>query len=361
MPIVPLHGHDALRARLAEARDRGALPQSLLLHGESGVGKQRLALWLAQSILCEGDTRPCASCRQCRYSLELSHPDLIWAFPRPKLKDSDPSLDDIKFDLGQAAQDRAKAGGLYPPPPGSDGIFVATTRLLVQMASVTPAMARRKVIVVGEADRMAPPLENAEAPAANAFLKLLEEPPADTNIILTSSAPGALLPTIRSRVVAIRVAPLGEDAMRAWLEEPLVKEALDKAHLPGRIDERLRLAGGAPGRLLASQESSAAADAARRLLEVALSGDRARLLRVSLAQGSSGARGAFTDILDALTVELHERSRTAVESADERTARNAARAVSVVEESKVLAAGNVSPQLITASLLRDLSRVLAPP
>lgn len=359
MPIVPLHGHDALRARLADARARGALPQSLLLHGEGGIGKQRLALWLAQSILCEGDAPPCGACRQCRYTNELTHPDLIWAFPRPKLKDSDPSLDEVKLDLNQATQDRAKAGGLYSPPPGSEGIFVATTRLLVQMASVTPAMARRKVIVVGEADRMSPPLENAEAPAANAFLKLLEEPPADTNIILTSSAPGALLPTIRSRVVALRVAPLGEEAMRGWLQEPLVKEALDKAHLPGSLDERIRLAGGAPGRLLAAQESGAAAEIARKLLEVALSGDRGRLLRVALAQGSSGARGAFTDVLEALTVELHNRSRSAVTQSDERTARNAARAVSLVEESKVMAGGNVSPQLITASLLSELSRVLS--
>lgn len=358
MPIVPLHGHDALRARLADAYARGALPQSLLLHGESGIGKQRLALWLAQSILCERDDAPCGSCQQCRYSADLSHPDLIWVFPRPKLKDSDPSLDDVKLDLNQSTQDRVKAGGLYAPPPGSDGIFVATTRLLVQLASITPAMARRKVIVVGEADRMSPPLENAEAPAANAFLKLLEEPPADTNLILTSSAPGALLPTIRSRVVAVRVAPLGEDAMREWLQEPAVKDALDKAHLPASIDERIRLAGGAPGRLLAAQETSAASDAARRLLEVALSGDRARLLRISLGQGSSGARGTFTDILEALTVELHQRSRSAVAQSDERTARNAARAVTLVEESKQMAGGNVSPQLITASLLTELSRVL---
>lgn len=359
MPIVPLHGHDTLRDRLADARTRGALPQSLLLHGEGGIGKQRLALWLAQSILCEGDAPPCGNCRQCRYSTELTHPDLVWAFPRPKLKDSDPSLDDVRVDLNQATQERVKSGGLYAPPPGSEGIYIATTRLLVQLAAVTPAMAKRKVFVVGEADRMSPPLENAEAPAANAFLKLLEEPPADTNIILTSSAPGALLPTIRSRVVAVRVAPLGEDAMRGWLQEPTVKEALDKAQLPGSIDERIRLAGGAPGRLLGAQESSAAADVARKLINVALSGDRGRLLRVSLAQGSSGARGTFTDILDALTVELHQRSRNAVEQSDERAARNAARAVTLVEESKLMAAGNVNPQLITASLLTDLSQVLS--
>lgn len=358
MPIVPIHGHETLRARLSDALSRGLLPQSLLLHGEGGIGKQRLALWLAQAILCEGPVQPCGACRHCRYTAELTHPDLIWVFPRPKLKDADPSLDEIKQDLNESVQERAAAHGLYAPPPGSDGIYVATSRLLVQMASITPAMARHKVIIVGEADRMSPPQENAEAPAANAFLKLLEEPPADTNIILTSSAAGALLPTIRSRVVAVRVAPLGESAMREWLAEPLVKEALDKAKLPASLDERVRVAGGAPGRLLATQETSAASEAARKLLEVALSGDRARALRVSLAQGSAGARGAFTDTLEALSVALHDRTRMAVQKSDERAARNAARAMTLVEESKLMAGGNVNPQLVTANLLGELTRIL---
>lgn len=358
MPIVPIHGHDALRARLSEARARGVLPQSLLLHGVGGIGKQRLAIWLAQSILCERETAPCGNCQQCRYTAELTHPDLVWVFPRPKLKDSDPSLEDLKFDLEQAKKERAEASGLYAPPPGSEAIFVATTRLLVQIGSVTPAMARRKVFIVGEADRMSPPQENAEAPAANAFLKLLEEPPADTNIILTSSAPGALLPTIRSRVVAVRVAPIGEPAMRSWLADPHVQETLKKLDLPSGVDERIRLAGGAPGRLLAAQESGAAADAARRLLDAALAGDRGKALRLAMAQGSAGARGSFSDTLEALTVALHQRTRTALDRSDERNARNAARAVALVEESKLMAGGNVSPQLVTASLLSDLTRIL---
>lgn len=359
MPIVPLHGHAALRDRITNALSRGILPQSLLLHGEGGVGKQRLALWVAQALLCDGPMPPCGHCRHCGYATELTHPDLHWVFPRPKLKDSDPALDDIRADLMEAVRERAAQGGLYAPPPSAEGIYVATTRLLVQLASITPAMARRKVFVVGDADRMSPPQENAEAPAANAFLKLLEEPPADTFIILTSSAPGALLPTIRSRVVAVRVAPLAPAEVRDWLGEPSVEGALAKGDLPKGVEERVRLAAGAPGRLLAAQETTVAANAAQRMLEVALAGDRAKSLRLSMAQGMSGARGTFSDILDALTAALHQRARLAVERHDDRAARNAARAVATVEESKLLAGGNVNPQLVTASLLADLSRILS--
>ena len=46
MPILSLHGHEALRARLADLADAGTLPATILLHGPAGIGKQRVALWL---------------------------------------------------------------------------------------------------------------------------------------------------------------------------------------------------------------------------------------------------------------------------------------------------------------------------
>jgi DNA polymerase-3 subunit delta' len=76
---------------------------------------------------------------------------------------------------------------------------------------------------------------------------------------------------------------------------------------------------------------------------------------VSLSQGASGARGKFSDTLEALTVLLHDRSRTAAKKGDERTAVGAARAIEAVERAKELADGNVNPQLVTASLLRELA------
>jgi DNA polymerase-3 subunit delta' len=229
--------------------------------------------------------------------------------------------------------------------------------MLVHESALTPAMGRKKVYIVGDADRMV--LQDGADHAANAFLKLLEEPPADTVLILTSSSPAALLPTIRSRVVAMRVPPVPDSAVRSWLSEPLVTSALASIDLPRGVDDRIRLAAGSPGRLLSSTSTSAADAAARTILEVALSGDRARAIRVAMSQKVSGARGTFSDVLDALTSALHEKARGAVLVSDERLARNAARAVDLVEESKLLAAGNVNPQLITAELIRDLTRALS--
>jgi len=64
VPLIPLYGHEALRTRLADQARAGTLPASLLLQGPAGIGKQRLALWLGQVLLCEADERPCGLCQQ---------------------------------------------------------------------------------------------------------------------------------------------------------------------------------------------------------------------------------------------------------------------------------------------------------
>jgi DNA polymerase-3 subunit delta' len=321
------------------------------------VGKQRLALWLGQALLCErGPGEPCGACQTCRFTGELTHPDLHWFFPRPRLKDSDPAPADVRLDLAESIAERVKHGGVYPPPAGSDGLFVAAVRALVQQAAMSPALARRKVFVVGDAERMVPQ-EGAEA-AANAFLKLLEEPPADTTLILTSSEPGALLPTIRSRVVCVRVPRLPEAEIRAFLADPLVDAALAKEPLPKSVDERVGLAGGAPGALVGGGELGAAVAEARRLVEAAMDGTRTDRLRLAFGQGAAKARGAFSDMLDALTAELHAVARNAALRGDERRAMGAARAMDAVEMAKARAAGNVSPQLASYELLRAMTAVL---
>ena len=168
MPIVPLYGHTELRTRLLDAFHGGSLPASLLLHGHRGVGKQRLALWLGQALLCSGDQPPCGRCKHCRYVLELGHPDLHWFFPRPRIKDSDVDVDEVREDYAGAIATRAKSGGLYAPAEGTEGIFVYVVNAIVQRAALSPGMARRKVFVVGDAERMVPQ-EGSEF-AANALL-----------------------------------------------------------------------------------------------------------------------------------------------------------------------------------------------
>lgn len=352
-------GHTALRARLAAAAARGSLPASILLHGPRGIGKQRLALWLGQTLLCtltdgRDETDPlsaCGACISCRYAADLTHPDLRWVFPRPRSKDPDINAADVAREYADAIAERVRNGLLYAPADGTEAIYVATIRALAHDAALTPAMSARKVLVIGDAERMVAQ-EGADA-AANAFLKLLEEPPADTTIILTSSEPGALLPTVRSRVAAIRVSPLADDEVAAWLRHERVRAALDGAGAPTSDAERVRRARGAPGTLLGAA-TTLAADGATALVSAAQSARASARYRIALQQGAAKARGSFSDVLDALTDQMAARARTAVEQMDDRAARAACVAVAAVAEAQTRADGNVNPQLVAAGLMRTL-------
>lgn len=357
MPLLPIHGHAALRARLGDAVGRDALPASLLLHGRRGVGKQRLALWLGQCLLCAADgPRPCGACQHCRYALAGTHPDIHWFFPRPSLKAGDSTPAKVLDDFREAIGERTRTGAWAPAPPG-EGIYVATVHAMVQSASLAPALAQRKVYVLGDAERMV--LREGAEEAAGAFLKLLEEPPPRTTVILTTSEPGGLIPTIRSRVVAVRVPPLAPAESDAVLAEPAMQEAVKAMGGPSSREEQRRIAAGAPGALLGDADWADALQRARRMLDAAASGDRREQARTALAQGSSKSRGAFTTSLDALTTLVHERVRALAARDDAGGARRAAQAMGVVERAKERATGNVNPQLIASELLRDLGGLVS--
>lgn len=358
MAIIPLYGHGDITERVESALERNALPSSLLLHGPRGVGKQRLALWIAQRLLCDGtgDARPCGACQSCRFALELRHPDLHWFFPRPRLKDAD-DLDKVRLDNAEAIAERASQHGLYETPSGMEGIFFDVVRVVVQKAVVSPALAKRKIFIIGDAERMVTQEGNEEG--ANAFLKLLEEPPEDTTILLTSSEPGALLPTIRSRVVPLRVRKLDRADVRRFVENADVADVLRGIDgLPKAASELETLADGAPGRLVSGGSLLVARDAARRMLDAA-TGKPAARFEAAWGTASTKARGAFADTLEALTGLLHDRARADVARGQEAAARNASRAMELVEVAKERVENNIAPQLITVNLLRDLRELLA--
>lgn len=200
--------------------------------------------------------------------------------------------------------------------------------------------------------------EGADA-AANAFLKLLEEPPGDTTIILTSNTPGALLPTIRSRVVAVRVTRLPSEDVLMWVRDARVRAALDGAGVPPGDQPRVQRASGAPGTLLGAAQSTAAAAGARAVIDAAALQQPSSRYVVALRQGSAGARGAFADTLDALTTALHDRLRDAIGREDPRQARAVCRAIADVEDAKGRADGNANPQLVVAQLVRGMAHLFA--
>src|SRR5437870_12692298 len=130
MPIPPLYGHEGIRNRLAGALAAGRLPQALLFEGPPGVGKQRLALWLAQATLCDagpGNGEGCGACRACKPVLNLSHPDVHWRVPvEPPNKAAAPDpLGDHHAEALAEHIAAPRAAPRYGPPPGLAGHAMA--------------------------------------------------------------------------------------------------------------------------------------------------------------------------------------------------------------------------------------------
>ncbi len=365
MPLLPLVGHDAIRARLLAAAQRDRLPAGLLFHGVAGTGKERLALWLAQWLLCDapGAADACGACDQCRYVDAGGHPDLQWYVPRKSLKKSPPLTEDVLDDMAEGIRERLGITGagaavgpaVWGPDSGDKSYFVSTTRAITERAALRPAMARRRVILVPDVELMVSQAGSDQA--ANAFLKLLEEPNPQTTILLTSSEPTALLPTIRSRCVMIRVPVLTAEASAALLAHPAFDAAVTEAGVPAGAARRLQLAAGRPGVLLAGGATADARHAATLFLDAAR-GPAVDRVAMAFRQGVSGARGAFSDRLDALSALLREETEAAVHDGRDDAARRLTQAIVRVERAKGEAWNNLTPSLITAVLLDDLAPLL---
>lgn len=145
------------------------------------------ALFLARSIVCSGTgTRPCGNCENCRKAADGIHPDVI------TIEKSD----------------------------GKRMITVDQIRDIRSDTYTLPNEASQKVYIVRDADTMNPS-------AQNAFLKILEEPPAYAHFILIAENQGELLPTVRSRCVIVPVAPVKGAAASAGADNDSAKAASD--------------------------------------------------------------------------------------------------------------------------------------
>lgn len=351
MKLRPIYGHEDLRNRLGGTLASGRFPQVTLFVGPRGVGKQRLALWVAQGLLCaEGPGTPCDTCDPCRRVAALTHPDLHWFVPIMRPKSSDPAkqLEEARELLGEVMAERRQEP-LWGSPERMASHALASVRLFRQVMAKTPFSGARKVAILGDADRLI--VQEASQEAANALLKVLEEPAADTTIILTTADPEALLPTIRSRAVPLRVGRVADESVRAFLQHE-VKPRPDRR----AMERRILLAEGCPGRALLERDGAAVDQVARDLL-AAVSRGPEDWSRLALGQAPWSARGEFTGMLDALLIELRDRTRRATEAGGG-DVRPLLKAIRLVDEKRTEAHGNANPQLALAVLAADLAQIL---
>jgi len=215
--VSGLVGHDVVIAAFRAGLASGRMHHAWLLAGPQGVGKASFAMAAARYLLADaagpkvaGDGLDVPEEHPIAHLIDVgSHPDL-----RVLERLSRPNSDE------QARN-----------------INIEQVRAIASLLGNTPFMSPWRAVIVDA-------LDDLERNAANAFLKMLEEPPPNTLFLLVSHAPGRLLPTIRSRCRILRFAPLAEAEMAKVIRATV--PAANDAELAALI----RVGEGAPGRAL---------------------------------------------------------------------------------------------------------------
>jgi DNA polymerase-3 subunit delta' len=207
MLLSDIFGQDHAVATLLRAVASGRLAHACLFDGPESVGKRSTAIALAHALCCtEARGKGCGRCDACRRIENGTHPDVL------------------SFS------------------PGTTQYLVEQAREIVALAATRPHEAPARVIILDSADCL-------NASSANCMLKTLEEPCPGNHLVLVTSAPDRLLPTIRSRTQRIRFLALHPTALREL--------AMRRGATEGQAETAAAVSGGQAGRLLQALESEA--------------------------------------------------------------------------------------------------------
>ena len=212
---APLPWQQSLWDDLIGRAQSGTLPHALLFSGATGYGKTVFAEALIHGLMCRSpleDGRACGHCQSCGLLAAGTHPDLLW---------------------------------IEPEEPGK-GIPVDRIRAVGDFLALKSRYGGRQIVLISPAEAM-------NRFSANSLLKTLEEPTDDALLILLSSQPSLLLPTIRSRCQRVEFPRPAAEASEPWLAAQL--GALEGKALAIDIKDLLMLSDGAPLGALALCES----------------------------------------------------------------------------------------------------------
>ncbi|MCS6947904.1 MAG: hypothetical protein NZM12_09835 [Steroidobacteraceae bacterium] len=194
---------EAPRHQLRTALQRSRAPQALLLQSPEGCGGAEFATWTAALALCRDAQRaPCGACRDCLWVAEQAHPDLLLVGPLEAKRD----------------------------------ISIEQVRETIEVLQMTSHRRGRRAAILSPADALS-------RSAANALLKLLEEPPGTALLILCAVDLARLPATVRSRCLRLRVRPPRVTAAAEWL-------ASQRGGAPAECLDVLQLYGNRPLELL---------------------------------------------------------------------------------------------------------------
>ncbi|HYJ84978.1 MAG TPA: DNA polymerase III subunit delta' [Pyrinomonadaceae bacterium] len=284
-----LAGNDRVKALLRRTLEAGRLPGAMLFTGEEGVGKKLFALEIARALNCRTPrgVEGCGGCPPCVRTGRFNYP--------------------------QSAESDDWKGIIWTDHPDV-GMVVAPKRLLLvdQMrqiereANFRPYEGKARMFLIEDADKL-------NDSSANALLKVLEEPPDTAHIVLLTSRPAMLLPTVRSRCQMIRFSPLKPQEIETYLVENKLAVAADAR-------SRARLARGSLGRAVDQDfdEYTSQREAMLRVLKSLATGDdRGELLKSAEDLNSAAFKDEYEARLDILETLIRDAWMLAINAAPE--------------------------------------------
>lgn len=285
-----LLGHEDAETTILEALNHGRLHHAWLLTGAAGIGKATLAFRFARRLFAQGHA---LSAPEAGNGLGIDPDSAIF---RRVAAGTHADLLTVERAYDEK---RKKMRG---------EIVVDDIRAVSDFLRLTPAEGGWRVVIVDGA-------EHLNRNAANALLKLLEEPPQQAILLLVCAAPGRLLPTIRSRCRRLRLSPLDDNDMSALMAQYLPQMDTDAQHRLTRLSE------GAPGKalLLAEGEGLELASTVEDILDAAPRGDLAQAY--DLADRLGRMEDGFNTFMTLLRTSLAARVRDMARQSGAGTAR----------------------------------------
>ena len=284
-----LTGNERVKQLLLRILEARRVPGAMLFAGEDGIGKKLFALEIARALNCRSPlgVEGCGTCPSCVR---------IGKFNYPQSSESD----DWK---GIVWSNHPDVGMVIAP---KRVLLVEQMRLIEREANYRPYEGKARVFLIEDADKL-------NDPSANALLKVLEEPPHTSHIVLLTSRPAMLLPTISSRCQMIRFSPLSADE----IESHLVKNKIAK---PGEAGIRARVARGSLGRAVAQDfdEFSEQREGMLRVLQaLSVNEDRIQLLRSAEELNEAKYKDEYESRLDILESLIRDAWMMSLDSPDE--------------------------------------------
>ena len=199
-----IRGNTPLVEQLRRSAASGRSSHAYLFLGGAGAGKRLIANTFAKALQCEGEKRPCDSCKSCHAFNHGNHPDVIYFQPLKNGKTH--TIEDVREQL-------------------------------LETVDLKPFQYEKKIYIIEKADTL-------NIQSQNALLKTLEEPPAHAVFLLLAERAEAFLPTILSRVVVMKIRPLSAETIADYLMQAghLAEEShILSAYAQGRIGQALEL------------------------------------------------------------------------------------------------------------------------